>query len=239
MIDFESVTPLYEQVMNDIKRDIVDGKYESKKRLPTEDQFSEKYGVSRITIRRAINELCSQGIIVKKQGKGTFVCGHKFQKNFSTSGMSFTESCQLNGMKASAKTLAAEIIQPTDSRILQYLGLKKGDSAVFLERLRLADDKPVVIERNYFPLEYSFLLNVEFDHDSLYRYLSSDKGVNIVAGPLLLRIVRAGGKEAKLLDLPRNAPVLESIGCAYRDDGRVLHTINNIGYGGNFDFIVR
>lgn len=68
-----SLTPLYQQLMEDIKYAIEDGKYQPEEKIPSEPELSELYSVSRITVRRAVDELCAQGYLVKKQGKGTFV----------------------------------------------------------------------------------------------------------------------------------------------------------------------
>ena len=63
--------PLYQQMMEDIKRDIEEGTYQPAQKIPTEPELSKLYHVSRITVRRAVDELCIQGYLVKKQGKGT------------------------------------------------------------------------------------------------------------------------------------------------------------------------
>ena len=77
-LDHDSIVPLYAQIIEQISRDIGNGIYQQTKRLPTEDELAEQYCVSRITIRRAINELVTQGIVEKKQGKGTFASEASF-----------------------------------------------------------------------------------------------------------------------------------------------------------------
>lgn len=69
----DSLTPLYQQLMEDIKTSLAEGKYMPDEKIPSEPELSELYHVSRITVRRAIEELCTEGYLVKKQGKGTYV----------------------------------------------------------------------------------------------------------------------------------------------------------------------
>ena len=73
IIDYNSVIPLYEQVANALRADIQGGAFDATKRLPTEEELAEKYGISRITVRRAVGDLVEEGLVEKKQGKGTFI----------------------------------------------------------------------------------------------------------------------------------------------------------------------
>lgn len=239
MLDYESIVPLYEQIMQTIKDDIQNGKFAAQKKLPTEEELSEAYNVSRITIRRAVSELVNQGLVEKKQGKGTFVCAPKLHKAFNHPGMSFTEICAANGMKASAKMISAGVVTPENPQVAAWLGQKPGEPAVRIQRLRYADDRPLVIEDNYFPMQYAYLLGVDLEHDSLYRYLREEKGIQIVAGELTLRLVRVDSKASKLLGVARGTPMLHTDGCTYDGEGKILHTCHQIGYGEDFDFIVR
>ncbi|MCI6640439.1 MAG: GntR family transcriptional regulator [Pygmaiobacter massiliensis] len=239
MLDHDSIVPLYEQIMQAIRAEIHNGQFEGQKKLPTEEELSEKYKVSRITIRRAVSELAAQGLVEKKQGKGTFVCSPKLYKTLNHPGMSFTEICAANGMKASARILKAGPVTPEDPQVLEWLGLEKGQQAVRILRLRYADDRPLVVEDNHFPMEYAYLLNMDLEHDSIYRYLREEKGIGITAGELTLRLVRADARTARLLEVPRGTPMLRMAGCTRRTDGSILHTCHQVGYGEDFDFILR
>lgn len=239
MIDYNSVIPLYEQVANALRADIQGGAFDATKRLPTEEELAEKYGISRITVRRAVGDLVEEGLVEKKQGKGTFIRAPKMHKDMNRSGMSFTELCAVNGRKPSTRLIEAGIKVPTDARVLEWMDLKPGDEVLFIKRLRFMDDEPCVIEENYFPKQYSFLLSMDLEHDSLYRYLREEKGFDIITGEVILRIVRADAKIARMLDVSRNTPLLGTWGRVFRGDGQLLHVCNQIGYGENFEFIVR
>lgn len=239
MIDHNSIVPLYQQITDQILQDINSGKFSVNKRLPTEDEMSQQYKVSRITIRRAVSDLVEQGVVVKRQGKGTFVKTPPMQKSFKVAALSFTELCQANGRRAGANVLEATVCEPADSEVLNVLGLEKGEKAVRILRLRTADDKPLVIEDNFFPLEYIYLLGVDLVNQSLYQYLRQERHINIIAGSMTLRIVRASSKHARLLNMPRNTPLLHLWGTTLCGDGKILHTCRQIGYGEDFDFIIR
>ena len=86
-----SIVPLYVQVVECLKRDIENGVYNATGRIPTEAELAEQYKVSRITIRRAVDDLVSQGLVEKKQGKGTFICRQKFAKDIKNL-QSFSET---------------------------------------------------------------------------------------------------------------------------------------------------
>lgn len=94
MLDANAQLPLYKQLKEVIKTKINTGEYTENKRIPTEPEFIKNYGVSRITVRKAIEELVAEGYLIKKQGKGTFISGHKvlrkieYVSGFSDSGKS-------------------------------------------------------------------------------------------------------------------------------------------------------
>lgn len=239
MLDPNSVVPLYEQAANELRKDINTGIFTAGSRLPKEEKLAENYGISRITIRHAIDQLVKEGLVERKQGKGTFVTQLPMHKDFKRSGVSFTELCEANGKKAYAKTLLVAIEVPTDPHIINWLKLSEGEEVVRIKRLRLADDTPCVVEDNYFPKEFSYLMSVDLNNHSLYQYLREEKHLEIITGEMTMKIVRAQTAIAKLLDVPRNTPLLETWGVIYQGNGKVLHVCNQIGYGENFEFVVR
>lgn len=240
VLDHNSIIPLYAQIVEQLQHDIEAGVFGQTGRLPTEGELSEQYQVSRITIRRAVDELVAQGLVEKKQGKGTFLCSPKFTRGLGSGPMSFTEMCTENGYVAKAKILEAGIKIPESASVREMLNLKEGDPAVRICRLRYAGDRPLVLEDNYYPLEYAYLLSIDLENDSTYQYLREVKGIELRATTTRLSIVRANAKLAKLLQVPRNAPQLEMRGKVVRvSDGQTVHSSYQVGYGENFEFVVR
>lgn len=234
-----SIVPLYAQIVEQLEQSIKSGVFSKTGRLPTEAEISEMYSVSRITVRHAVDELVAKGLVEKKQGKGTFIRMPKMTRGVGTGPMSFTEMCRINGMTASAKLLEAGIVVPEMPFVQEALGLAPGEAAVRIRRIRYGNENPLVLEDNFYPLEYSYLLSINLEKDSIYRYLREEKGIELQRTSMRMRIVRADNKLSKLLQVPRNAPQLEMTGRVVRLDGQTVHSSYQVGYGENFEFIVR
>ena len=154
-INDSAVVPLYQQVKDDIRAAIESGKYKTNEKIPPEPELSAEYSVSRITVRRAVEELCAEGYLVKMQGRGTFVSKPRIHRKF-TSGRgaaSFTEICKENGMVPGARLLNRQIAAKLDisertvqvHRLSAYRKLDVHNTAelapitVLLERGKLGD----------------------------------------------------------------------------------------------------
>ena len=88
-------------------------------------------------------------------------------------------------------------------------------------------------------MEYSYLLSIDLENDSTYRYLREEKGIELQRTSMRLSIVRADSKLAKLLQVSRNTPQLEMKGRVISLDGYTVHSSYQVGYGENFEFIIR
>lgn len=238
-LDYNSSIPLYAQIVAKLQQDIENGMFNKTGRLPTEGELADQYQVSRITIRRAVDELVLRKLVEKKQGKGTFLCSPKMTRRVDSGPISFSEMCAANGLTAHAKILEAGIVSPESPEIRAILGLPEGSSAVRIRRLRYAGEKPLVLEDNFYPLEYAYLLSIDLEKDSTYRYLREKKGIELQRTSMRLSIVRADNKVAKLLQVTKNAPQLEMKGRVIRLDGQTVHSSYQIGYGEDFEFIIR
>lgn len=169
MLNQDAMTPLYVQLMEEVEKSIRSGEYKPGDRLMTEAEMAKKYGVSLITVRKAIGSLTEKGLVVRKQGKGTFVVRPKLFRNMKKL-QSFTEMCTQMGVKPGARMLENRLI-PADRKTAESLGVEAGSSVIYISRLRYADQEPVQIEKSYFPLKYAFLLEAKFDDNSLFDYL--------------------------------------------------------------------
>lgn len=176
MLEGGVAVPMYLQLKTTLLSQIRSGRYRRDKRLPSEPELCRRYGVSRITVRRAIQELVDEGYVVKRQGKGTFVCGHTIDRKIAyVSG--FTESAEQAGFAVSSTLLKREVIQ-VPGRITRLLGLPDGAPVLYTQRKRMADERPVMLENNYFPLpKFDFLRRSDLS-GSLYRLLGSERGID-------------------------------------------------------------
>ena len=137
-------TPLYQQIYDEIKHAIDNGIYVPGDKIPTETELSTKYAVSRITVRRAIEDLSAAGFLVKRRGLGTFVCEPRMRRKLLQGGLpqSFSEICRKSGRVPGAKLINREIVVARqDER--EFFGLDEGDLVLHVQRLRTADEQPI------------------------------------------------------------------------------------------------
>lgn len=202
----ENAIPLYQQLKEEIKNAIKTGQWHYGEKIPTETEISEQYNVSRITVRRAVEELSREGYLSKKQGKGTFVQEHKIQRKIEHL-ISFSEACESNGMKPSSIVTRKEIVY-LSAEDAEVMGETPGSRAVFIQRIRLADGSPIMCENNLFPFSrYAFLLNEPLD-GSLYRLLEEKCQIEVVISTnAFIDVVRANGDIAKKLQVSTGEPL--------------------------------
>lgn len=152
-LDKNSQQPLYVQLMRIIKDSIQNGRYKAGDQIPTEVELSEQYGISRITVRKTIEELCAQGFLVKRQGKGTFVEAPKiYRKVEKDNNISFSESCRANGRKPSSHVISCSVMEAEDWQ-MEFFQSENRQTLYHIERILSADDLPIIYEHIYFPVD--------------------------------------------------------------------------------------
>lgn len=236
MLNQEAMTPLYVQLMEEIEKNIADGVYKPGEKIMTEAEMAKEYGVSLITVRKAVGSLMEKGLVIRKQGKGTFVTKPKFSRNMKKL-QSFTEMCEQMGVKPGAKMLENRLIE-ADAKVAARLGIEAGSSVVYISRLRYADQEPVQIERSYFPLKYAFLLEAQFDDNSLFDFLREQAGTWVASSEKTIELCRATAAEAKLLDVEENDYLLFVRSTAYDSAGEPLYAGVQIINGDRFSLYV-
>lgn len=206
----ESLTPLYQQLMEDIKIAIEEGKYKYEEKIPSEPDLSELYSVSRITVRRAIDELCNEGYLVKKQGKGTYVNKPKLLRKIEQADdvQSFSAACRANGMKPGAKLIAVQRLSARKDE-QKFLKLNDQDDVLYLQRVLTANGEPIMLENNYFDYKtFASLGNEKLDKGSLFVLLKEKYNKEVSATTKsTLEIVRATSNHAKLLQIGVGEPL--------------------------------
>lgn len=206
-IDANLPVPLYHQLKEQVRRDIVSGLLLPGDRLPTERELEQRYGVSRITVRQALRDLMVEGLLVRQRGRGTFVAHPKIHKALK-SAASFTRDMESRGLTAGARVLAFSEVPATES-IAEGLQLPVGTPLVYLERLRLADREPMALQWCYLQSSrFPGLLAVKLGSKSLYEFLAASYGVSIMAGTRTIEGVVASRRQAELLQVRVGAPLL-------------------------------
>lgn len=170
--------PLYMQLMTEIKNKIHSGVYRPGDKIPTEPELSELYEVSRITVRKTIEELCKQGYLEKHQGKGTFVKNQKlYRKIDMQKSVSFSKTCENVGMIPCSHVLESNYMKP-ESWQRNFLKLDEDERVLHIRRLRSADEVPIIIEDLYFPeIKFSNFKIEKIEDGSLFQVLCEDFGL--------------------------------------------------------------
>lgn len=206
----QSLRPLYLQAMDDIKADIEGGRYAPNHKIPSEAELSGKYAVSRITIRRAVEELVSEGYLTKMQGKGTFVNPPKLARKIlqSSEVQSFTETCRAAGRVAGSKLVSCEVVDARPAE-REFLDLDEGAKLVYVQRIRTADGVPIMLENNFFPFEgFEFLVTANLDDCSIFSLVGERTGrIPQDTRRCTLSIVRANAEVATLLEVAVGEPL--------------------------------
>lgn len=197
---------LYIQIQDIILKKIESGEYFAGTRIPSERELAQVYGVSRITVKKAIEGLVEKGLLCRRQGKGTFVNELNSKKldmskedNVRDTG--FTSLMEFLGGEVGNKVLFAQVIED-DRYIAEKLRIASGDSIFALGRVRYENEVPVMIQYVYVPFAmFPDIEQFDFSRLSLYRYMES-KGHLPARFNVNLNLQSCGEKEAKLLGIP-------------------------------------
>lgn len=232
MLDAKTATPLYVQLIEVLERQIVFGELEAGERLPSESELAKQFGVSIITVRNAVGELCKRGLLERKQGKGTFVRKVKYMRDSRTLS-SFTESCRNQGMVPGGRMLERNLVS-LNAKVARSLEQAPGSQGIYISRLRFANQEPVIIERNYFPSKYALLMEQTFDDRSLFEYLWEAYQVTVTRSDKEIEMCHATKTEAELLQVPENAPLILVKSTAYTQSGEPLYVGTQVMNGERF-----
>jgi DNA-binding GntR family transcriptional regulator len=194
--------PLYIQLKDLLLKDIKSN-YKPGDIIPAEPKLEEIYNVSRITIRKAIEELEKENIVEKKQGKGTFVLEQKILYDANSIG-SLTQRLSKQNHKLETSSFEFEFIEE-DHYVKNLLSCKK---LLVIKRLRLLNGVPFALMTNF--LDYSKVPNIEknFNIESLYTYLKEEYEIEFYNAEETIEAKAASTEECKLLNIKDNTPLL-------------------------------
>lgn len=167
--------PLFRVIASFIRRGIQDGEYPSGGPVPSETELCAMFDTSRMTARRAIDELVTEGLLYRVQGSGTYVSHIELKKIYRTHG--FTHNMQALGVTPSSRILVFEVAEP-DGDCVQALQLGADEKIILLKRLRLADLEPMAVETVRISYQkFQKLYGRDFTSASLYDALRDEYGL--------------------------------------------------------------
>lgn len=236
MLKQDAITPLYVQLMEELETSIRNGVYKPGDKIMTEAEMAKEYGVSLITVRKAVGSLMEKGLVVRKRGKGTFVTKPKYSRNMKKL-QSFTEMCEQMGVKPGAQVLENRLIM-ADKKVADRLGIEPGSNVVYISRLRLADGEPVQVEKSYFPLKYAFLLEEDLNNGSMFECLKEKAGAKVASSEKMIELCRATAEEAALMDVKKGDYLLFVKSTAYDENGEPMYAGIQLINGDRFSLYV-
>ena len=197
---------LYARVETVLASEIADGDLKVGDQLPTEDSLIARFGVSRITVRRAIQNLVSRGLVEIRRGKGTFVATPKIAQEL-TALSGFVEDMHALGRKPTARVIAKEIVT-ADATVASQLAVTKGERVVRIRRVRMADGIPLSFDETFLPLEIGKkVITNNLKVEPIFSLLERKYDVPLIEAEYKLDAVAAEAEVAAALKIKQRSPV--------------------------------
>jgi len=234
-IDKKSPIPAYYQLKKILLEKIKSGEYAAGSLIPSERELCETLGISRMTVRQALNQLVSEGILYREKGRGTFVSKAKLeQRNL----MSFSEMAREKGLEPITKVLHFSMGN-TIQDICDVLDLGENETVYHIKRLRLVGSVPVGIEESYIPQKYCPGLDRYDLTTSLYRLMKDEYQHVISYADNVIEAAKATKEEKELLEITESKPVLKIVSVNFTESGLKLLYERSVYRSDEYKYSVR
>ncbi len=217
-LDRTGPVPLYFQVSSAVEQAIRSGAIPPGARLENEIAIGQRLGLSRPTIRRAMQELVDKGLLVRRRGIGTQVVQGQVTRPVELT--SLYEDLKSAHHEPGTRVLEHDT-RPAAANVAEALGITTGADVVFLRRQRSTDGIPVAVLENYLPIEFADISTEQLETKGLYQLLRG-RGVTIRVANQKIGARRAHGDESELLDIDKGGPVLTMERVAFDSSGRAV-----------------
>lgn len=234
-IDKLSRIPLYCQLMDILIQEIQTNMTEEQQ-LPSEREIGEKYNVSRATVRQAMQEMEQEGYIYRSHGKGTFVAPQRVNQELLRF-YSFTEEMKKLGKNPSSQVLEFEVVE-CEKKISKKLEIAESQKVYKILRLRLADNKPMMIETTYLPYDrFPGMMREELEQAAMYDVFAQKFAVKITSAKEKFQPVVTNVEEARALKVSKEIPSLKIERYTYEND-RIIEYTRSIARGDKFEYCI-
>jgi GntR family transcriptional regulator len=227
-------------VQDELRQRIDQGRLPAGSRLPSEPDLAAELQVSRATLREALRALEEEGLLRRRQGSGTYVADRPRMANSLDVNFGVTEAIRAAGMRAGIAN-GRHWVEPASAAEAARLELEPGQDVLVVERVRTAEDKPVVLSRDVVPSrlvgDHAQVVE-QMLHASIYEVLERDLGVVIHHGVARFRPVRADHAVAGRLGVPRGELLLYLWQVDYAEDGAAVLSSHEFHLADAFDFTV-
>lgn len=222
LLDRNSGSPLWTQFRDVLRNRILQGDLAIGTKLPTEAEFGEQFGISRIVVREALGDLVRSGLIYKIRGQGAFVSARERDEDFVSTVLGFSDEMERKGLTVRTQVLAQELRAPDDPEA-HALGLARGDQVVALRRLRSVDGELRLLVDTVVPADLApGLHRLRLENRSLYDVLRRQYGLRIVRAERWIDAVLPDARTRALLEMDAAEPLLRIESIAYGPNGRAL-----------------
>lgn len=211
---------LVDQVREGLLEDLIAGKLERGAKLPNENELADRFAVSRATVREAVLGLLDAGYLVRRHGSGTYVTNIPRSRHALDTTVSYTAMIRESGHKPGETVIAKGVRIPTELE-RELLGLSEGESVIEVERVRLADRRPVIYSRDRIPQALLGQVSADALDSSLYTVLES-AGHPVASATAQLIPTLANAKLGRLLGIRRGTALLHVEQVDYDARGRAV-----------------
>jgi GntR family transcriptional regulator len=233
----ESSVPQYIQIADRLLDQIESGELAPGSRLPSERKLSELFDVNRLTLRKALSKLETQGLIVRKHGKGNYVSKPKIERQTEHL-VSFTNGMQRRGLAPGAKVIQIEQ-RPVESAIAKQLNVAVLTPVFFVMRLRMINQEPVMLEQLWVPVScFPDLENQDLNNRSVYEIMKTEYGIIMSQAQRSLEPVIASNFEAELLGIQSGSPLMLERRVGFDQRANCVEYGKDLYRGDRFRFII-
>ncbi len=235
ILDRNSPIPLHSQLKSAIDLRIESGEWSPESQVPSERELCEQFQVSRITVRQALHQLVADGRLIRIHGRGTYVATSPLTKQLLPL-VGFSEDMLARGQRPGARVVRFES-STASLAVAQSLHLSAGEEIIVLERLRLANGRPMALETVHLPEQlFPGLLEESLEDRSLYQLLRQKYGIRPDRALQQWQAVPCPSSDAKLLEVRKGSPVLQIQRTTFDAEGRPFEYLESFFRGDRYVF---
>jgi len=222
-----SQIPLYSQLKQVIKEDIRNDKYKIGEQLPTEMELCEEFNVSRVTVRRAIQELVQEKVLYRKQGKGTFVSEAKIKRELVSLG-GFSDVAIQSGQEPSSQILKNRV-RKARQKLAELFNIDSDSEILELKRILSINNKPLIIEKSYYPIaKFPNLEGYIGENVSTYKVLKDYYSTDVVKANKTLDIILSDAEQSTIFNCDLNSVMYLLKKKTFSKGNEVIHVSESV-----------
>ena len=204
--------------------------------IQSERDLAKVYDVSRMTARKAVDELIKEGKLYRKEKVGTFVADNKLHEPVDEL-VGFTSEIKSKGMKPQTKVIRYDLIK-ADERLAKKLEIKPGEFVHNVLRVRTADNNPMTLENTYIPRSVIKDLPHDVLNASIYAYIDQELQLKIASGSQVVNAIKASKEVATLLEIKMHDPLLYIELTSVLMNGRILEFVETYANPQNYQLVI-